>query len=90
MSKLLKKAQAIGAGFALIVCKKGSDQVDYIKFYKRGTLEVSRNCLLYYNEERRRWDNSSELSFANIEKGLKWINRKYSIIDFDKQERKSG
>ena len=90
MSKLLKQAQAIGAGFALIVCKKNSDDVDYIKFYKRGNFEQSRNCMLYYNFDRNRWDNSSELSFANIEKGLKWTNRKYSIIDFDKQTRKNG
>lgn len=90
MSKLLKQAQAIGAKFALIVCHKDSDQVDYIRFYKRGTWETSRNCMLYYNAERDRWDNSSELSFANIEKGLKWINRKYSIIDFDNKERKNG
>lgn len=90
MSKLIKQAKAIGARFALIIYLKDSDQVDYIKFYKRGTWETSRNCMLYYNAERDRWDNSSELSFGNIEKGLTWTNRKYSIIDFDKQERKSG
>lgn len=90
MSKLIKQAKAIGARFALIIYLKDSDQVDYIKFYKRGNFEESRNCLLFYNFDRNRWDNSSELSFGNIEKGLTWTNRKYSIIDFDKQERKSG
>lgn len=90
MSKLLKQAQAISAKFALIVCHKDSDQVDYIRFYKRGNFEESRNCLLFYNFDRNRWDNSSELSFGNIEKGLTWTNRKYSIIDFDNKERKNG
>lgn len=87
MSKLLSKAQAIGANFALVVFKGKTDKVDYIRFYKTGSWELSRNCLLNYNEDRKRWDNSSELSFSNIINGMKWTGRKCSLIDFNKQER---
>ena len=86
MSKLLEKAKAIGANYALIV--HGKDR--YTRFYKRGSWEVSRNCLLYWNELRQRWDNSSELGFQNIEYGLRMTNRKYDLIDFDNESRKSG
>lgn len=86
MSKLLEKAKAIGANYALIVHGKDG----YFRFYKRGSWEVSRNCLLYWNELRKRWDNSSELSFQNIEYGMRMTNRKYDLIDFDSQSRKSG
>lgn len=86
MSKLLEKAQAIGANYALIV--HGEDR--YTRFYKRGSWEASRNCLLYWNETRQRWDNSSELSFQNIEYGLRMTGRKYDLIDFDEQKRKRG
>lgn len=86
MSKLAEKAKAIGANFALIV----HGEKGYMRLYKRGTWETSRNCLLYWNEERCRWDNSSELSFTNIKYGLKYTNRKYDLIDFDKQTRDKG
>ncbi len=86
MSKLLEKAQAIGANFALIV----QGEKGYIRFYKRGSWETSRNCLVYWNALRQRWDNSSELGFGNIEYGLKITGRKYDLVDFDKGTRKSG
>lgn len=86
MSKMAEKAKAIGANFALLV--HGEER--YLRFYKRGSWEASRNCLMYWNEVRRRWDNSSELSFANIEYGLKVTNRNYDLINFDKQTRVSG
>lgn len=85
MSKLQEAAQAIGANFVLIV--HGAKR--YCKYYKRGTWESSRNCLMYWNEERKRWDNSCELGFRNIEYGLKITGRKYDLIDFEKQTRKS-
>ena len=87
MSKILQKAQAIGADFAIVVFKGKTDKVDYIRFYKTGSWDLSRNCLLNYNEDRGRWDNSSELSFSNIINGMKWTGRKCSLIDFNKQER---
>lgn len=86
MSSLSEAATAIGANFALIV--KG--ERPYSRFYKRGSWEESRNCLMYWNPERERWDNSSELNFTAIEYGLKVTGRPYEIIDFDKQERRSG
>ena len=46
--------------------------------------------LLYWDHERERWDNSSEPSFTKIEYGLKVTGRKYDLIDFEKQERRSG
>ena len=61
-----------------------------MRYYKRGTWETSRNCLMRWNEERQRWDNSSELGFRNIEYSLKITGRKYDLIDFEKQTRKSG
>lgn len=89
MSKMLEAARAIGANYALIV--HDSDRYEgHRRFYKRGSWEESRNCLLYWNHERQRWDNSSELSFTNIEYGLKVTGRKYELIDFDKQQRKIG
>lgn len=86
MSKLAEKAKAIGANFALIV----HGEKGYMRLYKRGTRELSRNCLLYWNDERQRWDNSSELNFIKIEYGLQHTSRKYDLIDFDKETRKSG
>jgi len=86
MSSLLKKAKEIGANFVLIVHGDGK----YIRFYKRGSWHDSRNCMLYWNDARQRWDNSSELSFAGIEYGLRVTGRKYELIDFDKQERRKG
>lgn len=93
MSNLLDQAnaiKAIGANYCVLVFKGQTDTVDYHRFYKRGTWETSRNCLLYYNYERMRWDNSSELSFGNIQRGFKWTKRKYSIIDFDNETRENG
>ena len=75
MSKLLEAAQAIGARYALIV--KGEN--GYIRFYKPGTWETSRNCMLYWNEAYQSWDNSSELSFSNIELGMRWTNREICL-----------
>lgn len=86
MSRMLEKAKAIGAQYALIV--KG--ERPYLRFYKRGNWDLSRNCLLYWNDERRRWDNSSELNFTAIEYGLKVTARPYELIDFEKQSRRSG
>ena len=86
MSKLLEAAQAIGARYALIV--KGEN--GYIRFYKPGTWETSRNCMLYWNEANQRWDNSSELSFSNIELGMRWTNREYDIIDFVNKTRRGS
>lgn len=86
MSKLAEKAKAIGANFALIV----HGEKGYMRFYKRGTWEASRNCMLFWNEERRRWDKSSELSFNNIEYTLKITNHRYDLIDFDKEIRVKG
>lgn len=90
MSKMLSYAQKIGANFALIVCEKHSDNVEFTRFYKRGSWQLSRNCMLVWNDDRQRWDNSSELSFVNIQRGLRWTFRKYTLIDFDKQERVKG
>lgn len=86
MSAMLKKAQEIGADFALIV--KGKDA--YMRFYKKGSFELSRNCMLYWNESRRRWDNSSELNFYNTERSMRTTGRSYSIVDFRDQSRKDG
>lgn len=86
MSKMLEAAKEIGANYALIIHGENG----YRRFYKRGSWEESRNCLLYWNPEYQRWDNSSELSFTNIEYGLRVTNRHYDLIDFDKQERRSG
>lgn len=86
MSKLLEKAKAIGANNVLIV----HGEAGYIRFYKRGTWELSRNCLLYWNDLRQRWDNSSELSFGCIEYGLQVTRQKYDLIDIDNQSRRSG
>ena len=86
MSKMLEAANRIGANFALIV----HGEKGYRRFYKRGSWEESRNCLMYWNHERERWDNSSELNFTAIEYGLKVTNRRYDLIDFDKEERRSG
>lgn len=86
MSKLQEAAQAIGANFVLIV--HGDKR--HLRYYKRGTWETSRNCLMCWNEDRKRWDNSCELGFRNIEYGLKITGRKYDLIDFEKQTRKSG
>ena len=86
MSRLLDTANEIGANYALIV----HGDKPSIRFYKRGSWELSRNCLLFWNHERGRWDNSSELSFSNIEYGMKVTGRKYDLIDFDSQQRKSG
>lgn len=85
MSKLLATAQAIGAQFAVITHHDKS-----VRFYKRGSWDLSRNCLLYWNFNRERWDNSSELNFKNIEYGFTITGRKYDLIDFEKSERKSG
>lgn len=86
MSKMLEAAKEIGANYALIV----HGERGYRRFYKRGSWNESRNCLLYWNPERQRWDNSSELSFRAIEYGLQVTGRKYDLIDFDKEERRSG
>lgn len=86
MSMVLEAANEIGANYLLIV----HGEKGYRRFYKRGNWEISRNCMLYWNEERMRWDNSSELSFGLIEYGLQVTGRKYDLIDFDKQERRSG
>ena len=86
MSKMLEHARAIGANYALIV----HGERGYRRFYKRGSWAESRNCLLYWDHERERWDNSSEPSFTKIEYGLKVTGRKYDLIDFEKQERRSG
>lgn len=83
---MLEKAKAIGANYALIV----HGESGYIQFYKRDSWELSRNCLMCWNDARERWDNSSELSFERIEYGLKITGRAYDLIDFDKMERKSG
>lgn len=85
-TSLSEMAEQIGADFALIVY--GGKK--YTRFYKRGSWEESRNCMLYWNERYGRWDNSSELSFSSIEYGLRVTNRKYDLIDFVKQERKRG
>lgn len=83
MSKFLNKAHAIGANFALIVRgPKG-----YTRFYKRGTWEESRNCLMFWNDDRHRWENSSELSFEAIKNGMNWTGRHYDLIDFIKEKR---
>lgn len=86
MSKMLEAAKEIGANYALIV----HGEKGYRRFYKRGSWAESRNCLLYWNPDRMRWDNSSELSFRAIEYGLQVTNRRYDLIDFDKEERRSG
>jgi len=86
VSKMLEAAREIGANYALIV----HGEKGYRRFYKRGSWEESRNCLMYWNHERHRWDNSSELNFTAIEYGLKVTNRRYDLIDFDKEERRSG
>lgn len=86
ISKLLDKALAIGADFALIV--KGSNP--YTRMYKKGSWVQSRNCLLYWNEFRGRWDNSCELSFVNIEYALKITGRNYSLVNFKTKERFEG
>lgn len=83
---MLEAAKEIGANYALIV----HGERGYRRFYKRGSWNESRNCLLYWNPERQRWDNSSELSFRAIEYGLQVTGRKYDLIDFDKEERRSG
>lgn len=93
MSKMLEHARAIGANYALIVHDSqgnGKSYKGYRRFYKRGSWQESRNCLLYWDHERERWDNSSEPSFTKIEYGLKVTGRKYDLIDFEKQERRSG
>lgn len=82
-NKMVEIAEAIGARYALVVRGKNP----YTKFYKRGTWEQSRNCLLFWNFERQRWENSSELSFTNIEKGMDWTDTPYSLIDFVTQTR---
>ena len=89
MSKMLEAAKEIGANYALIV-HSNDRYKGYSRFYKRGSWQESRNCLLYWDHERERWDNSSEPSFTKIEYGLKVTGRKYELIDFDKQERRSG
>lgn len=86
MSKLLQKAEEIGAQFVLIV--RGDK--GHIRFYKKGNWDMSRNCLLCWNEDRHRWDNSSELSFGNIQYGLKITNQEYDLIDFTSKKRVSG
>lgn len=83
MSRLLDTAKAIGANYALIV--QGDDA--YTRFYQKGSWEKSRNCLLFWNHERQRWDNSSELTFKNILYALRLMDRKFSLIDFDKETR---
>lgn len=86
MSRLQEAAQAIGANYVLIVQGDGKR----CEYYKRGTWETSRNCLLQWNEHRKRWDNTCELGFRNIEYGLKITGRKYDLIDCDRSTRRSG
>lgn len=86
MTSLSEMAETIGADFALIVY----GEKKYTRFYKRGTWEDSRNCMLYWNNNYQRWDNSSELSFASIEYGLRVTNRKYDLIDFINKSRKTA
>lgn len=83
MSKFLDKAKAIGAGYALIV--QGAN--GYTRFYKRGSWDESRNCLMFWNDDRQRWENSSELSFGAIRQGMDWTGRLYDLIDFTTQKR---
>jgi len=86
MSKMLETAEAIGAHYGLII----HGDKGYTRFYKRGSWEVSRNCLLFWNDVYQRWDNSSELSLRNIIYGVTITGRTYDLIDFVKQERTSG
>ena len=89
MSKIISKAEAIGAQFALIV-PDNKHHIGYTKFYKKGSYEISRNCLLFWDERQCRWCNSSELSFSNIEYGLRITDRKYSLINFTNRTRSNG
>lgn len=89
MSKLLNKANSIGADFALIV-SDNKNHLGYTRFYKLGSWEVSRNCLLFWDENRRRWNNSSELGFHQIKYGLTVTGRNFTLVDFIKKEKEKG
>lgn len=84
--EMIAFAESIGAQFALIVRGKSR----YTRYYKHGTWDQSRSCLMFWNDDRKRWENSSELSFVNIEKGMEWTNTKYVLIDFINQTRRGN